>query len=499
MARDLVSLTRRKRMPVFASWMGGEEVQEGISVLNHANIPTYETPERAVRAFMYLLEYANNLEMLTQTPPKFATELEFNRDLAFRTIYECFDPEACMLSEYDSKRILASYGVPVNETHFAANLEEVLGIAQKMPAPWVLKLVSPDITHKSKVGGVALDLHDEEELKNAYAKIMENVQNQYPEARILGVTVQSHIATDGLELLMGSKRDAAFGSVLLFGAGGVLAELLHDKAIGLPPLNRLLARRMMEETRIMTLLQEAREPAVRLDELEELLMRLSQLIIDFPEIVELDMNPIALQQGRPIVLDARIRLAPKSESNSPHLVISPYPQHLERHDFTDMQLPLFIRPVKPEDAPLFTALFDTLTPTSIYYRFFSVVKSLTPEALARFTQIDYDREISFVGLEDREGKERMLGVAHIAGDPDGRRGEFSVLVGDPWQGKGVGAKLLLQCLEIAQERGMEVVWGTVLAENQHMLALGKKLGFTVSPGADSSEFKLTIDLRKAKL
>ena len=498
-ARDLVSLTRRKRMPVFASWMGGEEVQEGISVLNHANIPTYETPERAVRAFMYLLEYANNLEMLTQTPPKFATELEFNRDLAFRTIYECFDPEACMLSEYDSKRILASYGVPVNETHFAANLEEVLGIAQKMPAPWVLKLVSPDITHKSKVGGVALDLHDEEELKNAYAKIMENVQNQYPEARILGVTVQSHIATDGLELLMGSKRDAAFGSVLLFGAGGVLAELLHDKAIGLPPLNRLLARRMMEDTRIMTLLQEAREPAVRLDELEELLMRLSQLIIDFPEIVELDMNPIALQQGRPIVLDARIRLAPKSESNSPHLVISPYPQHLERHDFTDMQLPLFIRPVKPEDAPLFTALFDTLTPTSIYYRFFSVVKSLTPEALARFTQIDYDREISFVGLEDREGKERMLGVAHIAGDPDGRRGEFSVLVGDPWQGKGVGAKLLLQCLEIAQERGMEVVWGTVLAENQHMLALGKKLGFTVSPGADSSEFKLTIDLRKAKL
>ena len=164
-----------------------------------------------------------------------------------------------------------------------------------------------------------------------------------------------------------------------------------------------------------------------------------------------------------------------------------------------MQMPLFIRPVKPEDAPLFTALFDTLTPTSIYYRFFSVVKSLTPEALARFTQLDYDREISFVGLEDQGGNERMLGVAHIAGEPDGRRGEFSVLVGDPWQGKGVGAKLLLQCLEIAQERGMDVVWGSVLAENQHMLALGKKLGFTVSPGADSSEFKLTIDLKKAKL
>ncbi|MDO5674669.1 MAG: GNAT family N-acetyltransferase [bacterium] len=498
-ARDLVSLTRRKRIPIFVSFMGGDEVEEGVNILNHANIPTYETPERAVRAFMYLVEYANNLEMLTQVPPKLATELEFNRDLAFRTIYECFDYEASMLSEYDSKRILASYGVPVNETHFAADLEEALDLARKLPSPWVLKLVSPDITHKSKAGGVALNLHGEEELTAAYTKIMEIVQRQSPEARILGVTVQSHITTDGLELLMGCKRDAAFGSVLLFGAGGVLTELLHDRAIGLPPLNRLLARRMMEETRIMSFLEEAEEPAARLDELEELLMRLSQLVIDFPEIVELDMNPIALQQGRPIVLDARIRLAPRDEDTSPHLVISPYPQHLERHDFTDMQLPLFIRPVKPEDAPLFTALFDTLTPTSIYYRFFSVVKSLTPEALARFTQIDYDREISFVGLEDREGDERMLGVAHIAGEPDGRRGEFSVLVGDPWQGKGVGAKLLLQCLEIAQERGMEVVWGTVLAENQHMLALGKKLGFTVSPGGDSSEFKLTIDLKKAKL
>ncbi len=498
-ASDLVSQTRRKRIPVIASWMGGKDVLAAEHILNRANIPTYETPERAVRAFMYLVEYANNLEMLTQVPAKLVTELEFNRDLAFRTIYECFDHEADMLSEVDSKRILAAYGIPVNDTRFAASLEEALAIAADLPAPWALKLVSPDVTHKSEAGGVALDLRDEEELRLAYARIMQNVQEHRPEARILGVSVQSHISTDGMELLMGCSRDAAFGSVLLFGAGGSLAELLHDKAIGLPPINRLLARRMMEETRVMSVLQKGMGTAVRLEELEELLMRLSQLVIDFPEIIELDMNPVALQHGRPIVLDARIRLSTSRDEDAPHLVISPYPQHLERHDFTDMQLPLFIRPIKPEDAPLFKALFETLTPTSIYYRFFSVVKSLTPEALVRFTQIDYDREISFVGLDDREGEERMLGVAHIAGEPDGRRGEFSVLVGDPWQGKGVGAKLLLQCLEIAQERGMDVVWGTVLAENQHMLALGKKLGFTVSPGADSTEFKLTIDLKTAKL
>jgi acetyltransferase len=186
-------------------------------------------------------------------------------------------------------------------------------------------------------------------------------------------------------------------------------------------------------------------------------------------------------------------------SNAPHLVISAYPQHLERHDLTDMQWPLFIRPIKPEDAPLFEELFDTLTPTSIYYRFFSVVKSLSPEILARFTQIDYDREISFVGLDENMGKERMLGVANILGEPDGRRGEFSVLIGDPWHGKGIGAKLLLQCLRIAQERGMEIVWGTVLAENKYMVELGKKLGFTVKQGDDPSEYKLTIDLNTAKL
>ena len=498
-AHELVRLTRRKRIPIFASWMGGKEAASGVEILNRANIPTYETPERAVRAFMYLVEYANNLEMLTQVPPKLASELQFNRDLAFRTIYNAFDQDSDMLGEGDSKRLLEAYGIAVNETRFAGNLEEALAITAELPGPWALKIVSPDISHKSAIGGVALNLHSEDELRTAYAAIMEAVHRHKPEARILGVTVQSHVISDGVELLLGCKKDEAFGSVLLFGAGGVFAEQIHDKALGLPPLNRLLARRMMEGTRIMSLLQGKRAEIV--PRLEELLMRLSQLVIDFPEIVELDMNPVVFHQGQPLVLDARIRLEMTGHGSEsvPHLVISPYPQHLERHDFADMALPLLIRPVKPEDAPLFTALFDTLTPTSIYYRFFSVVKSLTPEALARFTQIDYDREISFVGLDDREGEERILGVAHIAGEPDGRRGEFSVLVGDPWQGKGVGAKLLLQCLEIAQERGMETVWGSVLAENKQMVDLGKKLGFTVEPGADTSEVKLTIDLKTARL
>lgn len=499
-AAALAKLAKRKRVPVFASWMGGKRMTEAVDILNQANIPTYETPERAVRAFLYMYEYTKNLELLSQVPPKLATELYFNRDQVFRTIYESFEQETEMLSEIASKEILAAYGIPVNQTVLATTADEAVALAAEMDLPLAMKLVSPDISHKAEAGGVQLDLRNEEDLRNAFHRIMNGAKAYNPEARITGVSIQPFIAHPDFELLIGCKTDENFGPVLCFGSGGAFAEVLDDKALGLPPLNRLLARRMMEETRILPLLKGYRNhPPADLEKLEELLMRLSQLVIDFPEIVEMDINPVLVKNGQPCAVDARIKLARVESGAKLHLVISPYPQHLERHDLTDMQMPLFIRPIKPEDAPLFVELFNSLTPTSIYYRFFSVVKTLSHEILARFTQIDYDREISFVGLDDREGEERMLGVANILGEPDGKRGEFSVLIGDPWQGKGIGAKLLLQCLGIAQERGMEIVWGTVLAENSYMVALGKKLGFTVKQGEDPSEYKLTIDLKTAKL
>ena len=509
-------LVKRKRFPVFASWMGGSRMAAANDILNRANIPTYETPERAVRAFLYMVEYTRNQELLSQAPAKLSADLFFDRDFVFRTIYDCFygsqedqeevdyyqeGPMERMLDEITSKRVLAAYGIPVAETVLATTVDEAVALAADMEMPLVMKLVSPDISHKSDAGGVQLDLRNEDDLREAWERIMAGVRAYNPEARITGVSLQPYIANPDFELLMGSNTDDNFGPVLLFGSGGVYAEVLNDQALGLPPLTRLLARRMMEETRIQPLLKGYRNhPPADLEKLEELLIRLSQLVIDFPEIVEMDINPVVVKNGEPCAVDARIRLVrDESGTTRQHLVISPYPQHLERHDLTDLDMPLFIRPIKPEDAALFTELFNTLTPTSIYYRFFSVVKSLTPEILARFTQIDYDREISFVALDDRAGEEQMLGIANIIGEPDGKRGEFSVLIGDPWQGVGIGAKLLLQCLRIAQERGMEIVWGTVLSENIYMLGLGKKLGFTVTPGGDGSEFKLTIDLKTVKL
>jgi acetyltransferase len=262
---------------------------------------------------------------------------------------------------------------------------------------------------------------------------MSSVLQYKPDAEIEGVTLQPYFSNPDFEILMGAKRDKGFGPVILFGMGGIFTEVLKDRSLGLPPMNRLLASRLMQETKVYTLLKGYRNrPAADMEKLEEMIIRLSQLLIDFPQIAELDMNPVLIKDGSPVAVDA----------------------------------------------PLFKALFKTLTPTTIYYRFFGALKGLNPELLARFTQIDYDREIALVALDETaQTDDSMLGVARIIGEPDGKTGEFSVLVGDAWQGKGIGSRLLERCLAIAQKQGYETVHGIVLGENRNMLALGKKLGF----------------------
>ena len=253
----------------------------------------------------------------------------------------------------------------------------------------------------------------------------------------------------------------------------------------------------MENTRVYTLLKGYRNrPPANMELLEEMILRLSQLVVDFPEIAELDMNPVIVSDGKPVVVDARVLLEPTDSPSPLHLVISPYPEQYELQDVTSGGLEVFIRPIKPEDASLLVDLFDTLSPTSIYYRFFGPLKALPHSMLVRFTQVDYDREIDLVALEETaEGKERMLATARVISDPDGKRAEFAILVGDPWQGKGVGARLLERCLGIAKERGIETVWGIVLRENTGMVALGRKLGFEVSRTDEPGELELTIELK----
>jgi acetyltransferase len=332
-------------------------------------------------------------------------------------------------------------------------------------------------------------------VRRAYQAIVNGARNYKPDAEIRGVALQPYIDRPDYEILLGAKFDDNFGPVILFGSGGIFTEVVRDRAIALPPLNQLLAKRLMEETRIYRLLHGYRNrPPVDLEQLTEMILRLAQLVIDFPQIAELDLNPVVVKDGHPQAVDARILLRPRALAAPMHLVISPYPAHYETTQETRSGLKIRIRPIRPEDAELFVELFKILSPTTIYYRFFRYMKSLTPEMLARLTQIDYDREMALVAIDQGAGQEKMLGAARIIADPDGRKAEFSVLVGDPWQGKGIGAKLLEHLLHIARQRKIEHIWGCVLKENVTMQRLGRKVGFAMRFNREEDVYDLTIDL-----
>jgi acetyltransferase len=358
-----------------------------------------------------------------------------------------------------------------------------------------MKLLSLDITHKTEANGVQLDLRNEDEVRSAFDQIMQGARRFDPTADIQGVTLQAMISRPELELLLGAKTDANFGPVILFGMGGIFAEVLQDRNLALPPLNHVLAGHLIEGTRVHKLLKGFRNrPGADMRLLEEIIIRLSHLLVDFPEISELDMNPLVIHQGKPVALDARAIIRSTDLSSPQHLVISPYPSQYEETGVIAEDLKLFIRPIQPEDASLLKELFEILSPTSIYYRFFSPLKSLSQDMLVRFTQIDYDREIALVALTKVDGRERILAVGRIIGHIGGKKGEFAILVGDPWQGKGVGKELLRRCLDIAREKRMERIYGLVLKENTGMLKLAERLGFQKRWLAGEAAFELTLEL-----
>lgn len=497
-AKTLVDAMKGYRFPVFACWMGGQSIGPALEFLNDSRIPTFDTPERAVQAFLYMVAFENNKKLLAEVPHKTARSLQFKRVEADAVLTRV--DKNGFLFESDLMEILAAYGFPVIQSEIAETEEQASRISKKMGYPVVLKISSPDIIHKTDAAGICLDLRSDDEVRKAYRKIIDSVRKYSPDCRINGATIQPYFVNPDYEILLGAKRDREFGPVILFGMGGIFTEVLKDKALGLPPMNRMLAGRLMQETKAYTLLQGYRNrPAANLSELEELIVRLSQLLIDHPEINELDMNPILIKDSKAVVVDARMSLSPCSAASPAHLVISPYPQEYEHKVVTESSVPLFIRPIKPEDALLYVDFFRTLSPTSIYYRFFGALKALPNSMLSRFTQIDYDREIALVAIDQNSEMERILGVARIIGDPDGSEGEFAVLIADSWQGKGFGAALLKDCLLIAQQRGFVKIHGVVLRENKHMLALGKKMGFSVSRGESAGEYKLEIDFNSKGL
>ena len=419
-AESLLEILRGRRIPVYTVWLGAAEAEPGRQILNRSDLPTFETPERAIKAFLHMGSYEHNLKMLQEIPEKLPRGMEFNANAARTIIQRAIDGGGRLLNDEDSKALLTAYGIPA--------------------------------------GG--------------------------------GVT-----GTPGYELMLGVRRDPGFGPVLLCGAGGMVGKIFRDCALALPPLNRVHARQLIEASRAYQLLKGNQDelPALLLL-IEEILIRLSQLVTDLPEVVELEINPLILNAHAAAAMSAWVAVEPADVAAPQHLVISSYPSQYEMETVTRGGMEIFLRPIKPEDAPLLVEFFHALSPTSVYYRFFSPLPELPLSMLTRFTQIDYDRDIVVVAIKQTSGGERILGVVRLMSDPDVTSAEFAITVGDAWQKEGIGTALLEHAIHIAKERGVQFIWGIVLPENKGMLALARSHGFIAKKLVGSKDYEVRIDL-----
>lgn len=482
LAGEVVRLTKGTWKPVITTWMGGKEVEKGRRIFIENNLPTYETPEEAVRTYLTMYKYRRNLDHLYETPAEFPMHEPPDKERLKATIREMLLQGRTLLNEEESKTLLLKYGIPATAPQCAKDAETAVNIADKLGYPVAIKVVSPDISRKSDVGGVMLGLDSSATLKHAFETLVRTVGKRAPHAAIQGVAVQRMIENVDYELILGAKKDKDFGSVILFGMGGTTAEFVKDFSIGLPPLNQTLAKMLMQETKAYKMLQGFRGKApANFKELEEILIRFSSLIVDFPEIAEIDINPLAIADGKTYALDARIvidRDYVECGSRYPHLVITPYPTRY----ITSWKLPsgvdVLLRPIRPEDEPLEQEMADSLSRESMRMRLFSSLKEADHEWLILFCNIDYDRHMAIVAEITENGKRKIIGVGRLVMEPDFQSGEFAIVVHDRYQREGLGYKLVEMLIGIGREKGLEQVVGDVLSENMKMLKLAKKLGFT---------------------
>lgn len=475
----LIDASRIANKPVLAVWMGGQAVAVGIERLNQASIPTFSSPEQAVDAFVSMNQYVQRRQLLDEAPHERA--VEFQRSQAERDA--TVSGKSGLLNEMESKVVLAAYDIPTNETCLATNANQAVAIAQRMNCPVALKIVSPDIPHKSNVGGVVLNLRSDEVLQ-AFEKIMSRAKKAQPDARLKGVTVQPMVSDpNAIELIVGVKRDPTFGTVLMIGAGGIMAELIRDRVIELPPLNDLLARRMLETMQAWPLLNGFRgRPPLNVEELVSLLIRLSYLVAERPEIVELDINPLLVTPQSILAVDARMVLS-KCETPSPvkpfsHLAIRPYPIGFAK----TIELPngqvVQIRPIRPDDEERWIKMLESCSTATIHNRFGGLVHQFNHELAARFCNIDYDRELAMVAeVEAANGQKSLIGVARLVAYSDGVRASLSFLVGDAWQHLGLATQLTEFCMRIVDEWKISEVIATTTTQNQAARRLLQGLGF----------------------
>lgn len=486
---------------VIASWVGGDYQLDSRRLFAKGRIPSYDTPEEAVRAFMYLVNYRRSQAALMETPRSIPAAGTPDVHRARDIVAHALNDGSTWLNPAGAREVLSAYQIPVVPTRICASPEEAAIAAAEIGGPVALKVNSPDITHKTDVGGVVLDLADPTAVQAAAESMQRHIAQLRPDARLVGFTVEPMTRSrDGYELIIGAHEDAQFGPVILFGHGGTAVEVRADTALGLPPLNANLALEMIMRTRISRLLEGFRgQSGVDLTGLSLILMRVSQLMIDIPEIIELDINPLIADRARMVALDARIRIARARRPGHERLCISPYPSELETTLKAADGEDFLLRPIRPEDEPALCAAFTHLTPQEIHLRFFVAMRSLPRLMAARFTQIDYDREMALVltqpGMTEPT---EIFGVVRLQEDPDRERAEFAIVVRREVSNRGLGTLMMQRIIDHARRRGVGVIEGDVLSENTRMLTLCRELGFEVRVDTDDPTYiKVSMNLRAA--
>ncbi len=484
-AQVVVESAGRRPSPVLTCWLGSDSASPARQLFASRSTPSYNTPGEAVRAFMHMVRYDQNQRLLLQVPPSVPQEFAPDMSAVRALIDRALEARREWLTEPEAKAALQAYGVPVGPHAVGATPEAAVEAARTIPGPYVVKIVSHDIVHKSDVGGVVLDIESPERVGDATASVLARARQAAPDAVVEGVIVEQMVRRPGShELIVGISEDAQFGPVVLFGQGGHAVEEIGDTAMALPPLNTLLARSLIERTRIFRLLRGYRDrPPVDLDAIVLCLMQVAQLATDFAEVLELDINPLLADDEGVLALDARIRIAPASGPAHARLAIRPYPRELEGRVYLRDGTEIPVRPILPEDTPALQDMVSRASAEDLRLRFFQPIRRLPEQLAARLTQIDYDREMAFVSFDPDEPR-AITGVARLMADPDVRTAEYAIIVRTDWKGRGLGYALMNRLLNFAGERGIATIFGEVLRENDTMLSMARDLGFAERPDPD---------------
>jgi len=492
-ANTVIELSNQFNKPLLTSWMGGEQVESSRAAFKHAKKPSFRTPEPAVEVFSFLSAYHKNQKLLMQVPGPLSHHLEPDVRGACMVIEGALQERRKVLSEMESKALLSAFHIPVAQTMIAHSPNEALLIAQQMGFPVAMKVNSPDITHKTDAGGVLLNLGNAQAVVGAYHEIIESVKLNRADAHIDGVSIEPMIVKpNGRELMVGVTNDPVFGPIITFGSGGTTVEVMGDRSVALPPLNTFLAKDLVQDTHVAKMLGAFRHmPPVNLDALESVLLRVSEMVCELPMLIEMDINPLIVDENGALAADARVvvEFRQPSADRYAHMAIYPYPTHLVSNwqlaDGTNM----VIRPIRPEDAALEQEFVRNLSEESRYFRFMNSVQELSESMLVRFTQIDYSREMALIAVKEEHDKEIELGVTRYAINPDGESCEFALVVADSMRGRGLGHKLMIALMDTARSKGLKSMEGEVLNSNTSMLKLMKRLDFTIETNPEDDSIK----------